>query len=70
MNLKQERLLEIRGQKKKGLDNEVTETLTTQVSLLLNIYRTFFNYIYFYFRLSLIRRLKHLDAHMLSVMNS
>lgn len=32
MNLKQERLLDIRDQKKKSLDNEVTETLTTQVS--------------------------------------
>ena len=32
MNLKQERLLEIRDQKKKTLDNEVTETLTAQVS--------------------------------------
>lgn len=31
MNLKQERLLEIRDQKKKGLDNEVTETLTAQI---------------------------------------
>lgn len=33
MNLKQQRLLEIRDQKKRSLDNEVTETLTTQVSL-------------------------------------
>ena len=32
MNLKQQRLLDIRDQKKKGLDNEVTETLTAQVS--------------------------------------
>jgi len=33
MNLKQERLLELRGQKSKALDNEVTETLTAQVSI-------------------------------------
>lgn len=32
MNLKQEHLLELRNQKNKALDNEVTETLTAQVS--------------------------------------
>ena len=32
MNLKQQRLLNIRDQKKKALDNEVTESLTAQVS--------------------------------------
>lgn len=31
MNLKQERLLEVRGRKSKALENEVTETLTAQV---------------------------------------
>jgi len=31
MNLKQERLLEVKGQKSKALENEVTETLTAQV---------------------------------------
>lgn len=33
MNLKQERLLELKNQKCKALDNEVTETLTAQVSI-------------------------------------
>jgi len=65
MNLKQERLLNARNQKSKALENEVTETLTAQVSL--NLLEN--NAVYKQHRLNLTKRLKHSGAHMQNVKN-